>query len=65
MCVSSLFNAPAPPMALSTVTGPLWLKLSVAPAPMLMLLAPKAALVLLPSPTFNVPPDTVVVPVFS
>ncbi len=50
-------------MALATVTLPLWLKLSVAPAPMLMLLVPNAAVVLLPSPTFKTPPDTVVVPV--
>ena len=55
-------TAPAPLMALATNVSALWLKLSVAPVPTLMLLAPKAAVALLPSPTFKMPPDRVVVP---
>lgn len=58
-----LFSWPASLMALATVTSALWLKFSVAPVPMLMVFALKAAELLEPSPTFSVPPEMVVVPV--
>ena len=50
-------------MALATVTSALWSKLSVVPAARLTVLVPKEANASVPSPTFKVPPETVVSPV--